>query len=190
MSYKRYKSAAHNFARSFASTLNWVADDYAMSYLARAVLRTGTSELQADLLSGNASPPELVSPPVLASIQGRVEWFPRHLEAEGADPARVREAMLTIRFDIEELAETQLQTPIPMWGFIASLHSGLTERLLIGRSGNAASNSYQRSSSGAGSPTTRTPRTSCSCSGPRCADRRTRDRTRRTSPTRASTRSS
>ena len=102
MSYKRYKSAAHNFARSFASTLNWVADDYAMSYLARAALRAGISEFQADLLTGNASPPELVSPAVLSSIQGRVERFPRHLVAEGADPAKVREATLTIRFDIEE----------------------------------------------------------------------------------------
>jgi hypothetical protein len=102
MSYKRYKSAAHNFARSFASTLNWVGDDYAMSYLARAALRTGIPELQADLISGAASPPDLASDPVLESIQGRVAWFPSHLEAEGADPAKVREAKLTIRFEIQK----------------------------------------------------------------------------------------
>ena len=102
MSYKRYKSAAHNFARSFASALNWAADDYAMSYLARAALRTGSTELRADLSSGAASPPELASAPVLESLRSRVDWFPRHLEAEGADPARVRKATLTVRFDIEK----------------------------------------------------------------------------------------
>ena len=102
MSYKRYKSAAHNTAQSFASTLNWVADDYAMSYLTRAALRTGIPEFQADLISGSASPPELLSPPVLESIQHLVGWFPRNLEAEGTDPTKVREATLTIRFDIEK----------------------------------------------------------------------------------------
>jgi hypothetical protein len=102
MSYKRYKSAAHNFARSFASTLNWVEDDYAMSYLARAALRTGTPQFEADLFSGAAVPPELALPPVLESTRARVGWFPRHLEAERADPAKVREAKLVITFEIEK----------------------------------------------------------------------------------------
>src|SRR5262245_65017741 len=102
MSYKRFKSAAHNFARSFASTINWVEHDYTMSYLARAALRTGERAFRADLLSGATGPPGLVSPPVLASVQGRVDWFPRHLEAEGADPAKVREAILALTFEIEK----------------------------------------------------------------------------------------
>jgi hypothetical protein len=102
MSYKRYKSAAHNFARSYASGLNWFADDFVMSYLARAAVRTGRPELHIDLVSGVAGPPELLSPPVAASIQNRVEQFPRHLRAEGTDPAKVRHASLAIRFELPE----------------------------------------------------------------------------------------
>ena len=100
MSYKRFRSAAHNFARSYASTLNWAADDYVMSHLARAALRTGTLELQVDLVSSVGSPPELLSPPVVASVQNRVEQFQRHLRAEGTDPTKVRQAILAVRFEL------------------------------------------------------------------------------------------
>jgi hypothetical protein len=42
MKYKVIKSAAHNFARSFASGLNWAESDYVMSHLLRAAIATRT----------------------------------------------------------------------------------------------------------------------------------------------------
>ena len=68
MKYKVLKSAAHNFGRSFASSLNWRGNDYVMSHLARAVVTSGEVELSVDLLSGQAKPTPLLEGPVQASV--------------------------------------------------------------------------------------------------------------------------
>ena len=56
MKYKAIKSAAHNFGDSFASGLNYAADDYIMSHLARRALTSGRTEMIVDLLTGEAAP--------------------------------------------------------------------------------------------------------------------------------------
>ncbi len=99
MKYKILKSAAHNFGNSFASTLNYAADDYIMSHLARRALTSGQTEMKVDLLTGEAGPPELIQSPVDASIATRIRWFPTLLVSQRIDPTVVREAHMRITFD-------------------------------------------------------------------------------------------
>ena len=101
-----------------------------MSYLARAALRTGMPELHVDLLSGVAGPPELLSRPVATSIENRVAQFLRQLRAEGADPAKVREASLAIRF---ELTEHRCRTELADLGGAISIPFSATVRILDDR---------------------------------------------------------
>ena len=99
MKYKALKSAAHNFGSSFASTLNYTDHDYIMSHLARRALASGRTEMNVNLLTGEAGPPELVAPPVGESIAARLRWFPNLLVSQRIDPAVVREARMRIVFD-------------------------------------------------------------------------------------------
>ena len=97
--YKALKSAAHNFGDSFASSLNYAAHDYIMSHLARRARASGCTELNVDLLTGEAGPPELVAPPVDESIAARLRWFPSLLRSQRIDPSAVRTAHLRVVFD-------------------------------------------------------------------------------------------
>lgn len=100
MKYKNLKSAAHNFADSFASSLNYDSDDYVMSHLCRSVIAFGRKELNVDLLSGVATPPELLTPPVIQSLALRTQRFPEQLRSQRIDPERVQRA--TMRFVFED----------------------------------------------------------------------------------------
>jgi hypothetical protein len=97
--YKTLESAAQNFGNSFASTLNYAANDYIMSHLARRALASGQTAMSVDLLSGEAGPPELIAPPVGDSIAARVRRFPSLLVSQRVDPSVVREARMRIVFD-------------------------------------------------------------------------------------------
>jgi hypothetical protein len=97
--YKRFKSAAHNFGDSFCSDSNYAGRDFVMSYLSRATLASGTSELRADLLSGAAEPGDLLPEPVRHSLHHYIAGFPKHLENEGVSISAVRTATMRIRFD-------------------------------------------------------------------------------------------
>ena len=98
--YKNIKSAAHNVADSFASSLNYDSDDYVMSHLARSVIETGERELTIDLLSGAGVPPALLPQPVARSVARSAEWFSRNLQRQRIDPERIRSA--TMRFIFED----------------------------------------------------------------------------------------
>lgn len=99
MKYKALKSAAHNFGDSFASSLNWAADDYVMSHLARRALASGHTELSVDLLTGEAGPADLIGAPVNECSAARLRWFPSLLTSQRIDPAVVRAARMRIVFD-------------------------------------------------------------------------------------------
>jgi hypothetical protein len=64
-SLKPLKSVAHNLCAQFASTLNYLTDDYGINHLARAARRTG-GQICIDLIEGTSQPqltglgPELV----------------------------------------------------------------------------------------------------------------------------------
>jgi hypothetical protein len=105
MKYKVLKSAAHNFGRSFASTLNWRGNDYVMSHLARAVVTSGEVELSVDLLSGQAQPTALLDGPVQASVTDYVRWFPDLLRSQRVVPEAVRAATMRMRFQPERRVE-------------------------------------------------------------------------------------
>jgi hypothetical protein len=110
--YKTLKSAAHNFGSSFASTLNFAAGDYIMSHLARRALASGQTEMSVDILTGGASPSELVGPPVGDSIADRVRWFPTLLASQRIDPTVIREARMRLVFDT-----ARCTAPEPTKGF-------------------------------------------------------------------------
>ena len=105
MKYKVLKSAAHNFGRSFASSLNWRGDDYVMSHLARAVVASGEVELSVDLLSGQAKPTPLLEGPVQSSVTDYVRWFPDLLRSQRVVPEAVRTATMRVRFQPERRVE-------------------------------------------------------------------------------------
>jgi hypothetical protein len=97
--HKVLKSVARSVADSFTSTLNWGDDDYVMGNLLEAARSAGQDTLHADLLTGRGNPPELMTPPVAASVRGSARWFPQLVESSGADMDFVTSAHMTIRFD-------------------------------------------------------------------------------------------
>jgi hypothetical protein len=99
--YKVLKSAAYNFGRSFASSLNWRGNDYVMSHLARAAVASGEVELNVDLLSGRAQPPSLLAEPVQASVADYVRWLPDLLRSQRVSPEAIRAATMRVRFQPE-----------------------------------------------------------------------------------------
>ena len=106
MKYKRIQSAAHNYAHSFVSLLNYGPDNYVMSYLAHAAFTSGEPELRVDLLSGEAGPEPLLVEPVRRSVAGYVRRFPEHLESMGLSVDAVRRATLRVRFDLARRSES------------------------------------------------------------------------------------
>jgi hypothetical protein len=106
MKYKRIPSAAHNFAHSFTSLLNYGPDNYVMSYLAHAAATSGEPELRVDLLSGAAEPAPLLTEPVRRSVDGYVRHFPGHLQSMNVSVDAIRRATLRVRFDLEGFRES------------------------------------------------------------------------------------
>lgn len=105
MKYKQIKSAAHNYAHSFVSSMNYVGDDDVIGHLARAAVASGEPELRADLLTGDASPPALLTEPVKASLEWYVPWLDGLLRSHGADIDAVREATMRVRFDLTRVSD-------------------------------------------------------------------------------------
>jgi hypothetical protein len=110
--YKILKSAAHNFADSFASTLNYVADDYVLSYLARRASATGKTELVIDLISGRTAPFDLAAPPVAEASSRRVNWFTKHLARERIDVTAIKHAAMRVQIEVSRCSE-----PTPYYSY-------------------------------------------------------------------------
>lgn len=114
MKYKVIKSVAHDFGHSFVSLTNNIADDYVMDRLASAALASGQPELRVDLLTGEAEPAALVVPLVRASLDTFVAWLPGKLGEHGVRRESMREASMTIRFDLARLAvDAQARIQVP-----------------------------------------------------------------------------
>jgi hypothetical protein len=109
MKYKRIKAAFHNFADSFASTLNWAHADYVMSHLLRAAIDSRKEAFEVDLSTGGISPTYSLHPEITSVVRARALTFPRHLQAEGLDPTRIRGAIMRIAFRLDAL----IQLPPP-----------------------------------------------------------------------------
>lgn len=115
MKYKQIKSAAHNYAHSFVSSMNWLGDDYVVGHLARAAVASGEPELRVDLLTGDAEPSALLTEPVKSSLEWYVPWLDGLLRSHGADIDAVREARMCVRFDLSRTALRGLKpTEVPV----------------------------------------------------------------------------
>lgn len=98
-SHKVLKSVARSLADSFTSLMNYDDDDYVMGHVLTAARATGKNRLDVDLLSGEASPDELLTDPVRRAIAGYHERFPRLVERSGADMSFVTKANLSLEYD-------------------------------------------------------------------------------------------
>lgn len=67
--YKVLKSVTHSMAHSFTSLMNYAEDDYVMGHLLREARETHRATLRVDLLTGVASPSELLSSPIGQAIR-------------------------------------------------------------------------------------------------------------------------
>jgi hypothetical protein len=101
MKYKVIKSAAHNFARSFASGLNWAESDSVMSHLLRAAIATRTEKYHIDLTTGTLAPSAGVSAGVRAAIGSQALRLPDLLRSQRLDPSRLSQPTMSVQFDID-----------------------------------------------------------------------------------------
>ena len=100
--YKVLKSVAYSLGHSFTSLMNYARDDYSMGHLLRFARATGRDTLIIDLMTGEASPVDLIQPPI--------ENLPAHYAARlrdlvnhhGSDMRFVYAGGLTLRFDLEK----------------------------------------------------------------------------------------
>jgi hypothetical protein len=112
MKYKVLGSAAHNFAHSLVSLMNYYGSDYVVGHALRAALRSGEPELRVDLLTGAAERGALLPPGVAIPLGWYVERFPRHVASHGAGMHGVREGRMRLRFDEERLRRLR-HTDVP-----------------------------------------------------------------------------
>ena len=97
---KVLKSVARSVADSFTSLMNWGGDDYVMGYILNAARQSGRTTLEIDLLSAQASPEELLTPPVRRAVETYSARFRSLVTASGSDPSFIAAARLKLQFDI------------------------------------------------------------------------------------------
>jgi hypothetical protein len=98
--YKVLKSVAHSIGHSFASTLNYDADDYVMGHLLTRAREVRQPTLLADLMAGTAAPESLLVPPVRRAVSRYSEWLPDLVRRHFSDMKYVRAARMTLSFDL------------------------------------------------------------------------------------------
>jgi hypothetical protein len=97
--HKVLKSVVRSVADSFTSLMNYAGGDYVMGHVLTAARATGKNRLDVDLLTGVATPEELVTYPVTRAISSYHDRFPQLVERSGADFAFVAAAKLVLEFD-------------------------------------------------------------------------------------------
>jgi hypothetical protein len=98
--YKVLKSVAHNIGHSFTSLMNYAGDDYAMGHILRFARRSGRDTLTIDFVTGEGGPAELLAEPI-AEIPARYsQFFWDLIQRHGSDRSLVKNATLTLRYDI------------------------------------------------------------------------------------------
>jgi hypothetical protein len=98
--YKTLKSVAHNIGSSFISTMNYYKDDYVLGHIQKQMRLSGLSKLEIDLLNNNSEPSTLITEAKQNSIESYVSWLPKLVNDSGSDINLVKEAKLTIEFDL------------------------------------------------------------------------------------------
>lgn len=100
--YKTLKSVAHNFGHSFLSLMNFYKDDYTLGHIQKQMMLTGLNKLEIDILKNEIKPIELLTDPIQKSIDGYIKWFPKLIKDSKSDLDLIKEAKLTIEFDLSK----------------------------------------------------------------------------------------
>lgn len=100
--YKTLKSVAHNIGSSFISTMNYYKDDYVLGHIQKQMQLSGLSKLEIDLLNNYSEPSILITEAIQKSIESYVSWLPKLVNDSGSDINLVKEAKLTIEFDLNK----------------------------------------------------------------------------------------
>jgi hypothetical protein len=91
--------------------MNFGDDDYIMGHLLNAARATGNNVLEVDLLSGHASPPQLLVEPVARSVRRYCDNFPDLVSRSGSDPSLVKTARLRVAFDTSIVRPVHRHSP-------------------------------------------------------------------------------
>jgi hypothetical protein len=134
---KVLKSVARSVADSFTSLMNWGGDDYVMGHILSAARQSGRTTLEMDLFSAQASPEELLTPPVRRAVETYSARFRSLVTASGSDPSFVASARLKLEFDISVAAPAHRgshlhQSPYVCTTTIEDDHGKLYESVLTG----------------------------------------------------------
>lgn len=98
--YKVLKGVAHNIGHSFVSLMNYAVDDYVMGHLLRFARQTRQDTLTIDFVSGEAEPSGLLQEPISQVPSRYTEFFWELVQRHGSDRSLVRDASLTVKFDL------------------------------------------------------------------------------------------
>jgi hypothetical protein len=101
-SHKVLKSISHNFSHSLISMMNYIHNDYFLGHLLKKARATKLTKLEIDILNNTALPNELLTQPILSSIEYWNKWFPTLVKESGSTMEFVSSAHLTIEFDLEK----------------------------------------------------------------------------------------
>jgi hypothetical protein len=99
--YKVLKSVAHSLVHSFTSLINYRDDDYVLGHILRRSRETGQGILVFDVLTAEAAPASLLTPPIVGSIEGYRKWFPDLVTSHKTSMDVIRAAKVTLTFDLD-----------------------------------------------------------------------------------------
>ena len=104
--YKPIRSAIHNFAHSFCSTLNYVGDDYGIEHVTKAARSAGASRVVVRWVrDGVVLDPVVVEPSAVLNSRVRrtltkyANWLPALLRSMDSDVALLRSVVMRLDFD-------------------------------------------------------------------------------------------
>ena len=95
-------SVAHNFGNSLVSMMNYFEDNYFLGHLLKQARKTKYNRLEVDILRREYSPKKLLVEKVFIPLNNWIDWFPEMVEGSGSSMDFVREAKLTIEFDLNK----------------------------------------------------------------------------------------
>ena len=99
-SHKVLKSVSHNFGHSIVSLMNYVGTDYFLGVLQKQMRKTKLNRLEVDILNNESKPKELLTKPILRTINNYNERFPELVVSTGSSMEFIKSAKMTIEFDL------------------------------------------------------------------------------------------
>jgi len=98
--YKVLPSIAHNFGQSFVGASKERAGDHLLGRLLTDARRTKEPTLRLDILTGEATPPALISRSLARILDRHVQEFPELVAGGHADMQSIRGARMELTFDL------------------------------------------------------------------------------------------